>query len=289
MPPNLDRMNKLPAPARFFDINDLWYFANRSAVRFLYSRPVTANQVTLLSLVFGLAAAGFYLVPTDAGLWGAAAFLYAKIFLDNVDGNLARVRGEVSRIGRFLDSLTDFLVTVLVFLAVSWRIYHETGDAWIFGLGGFALLSCLLQCSYFVFYLVSYTSAVGAYGKNRIDERVCRADLEAVRQGRLSRMGLLLQRLHGVTYGWQDRAIEAFDGVSRRWAGPGGEAEGWVAEKWFLTLISPLCLCTSNMLLVVFSLLGRLELYLVFVALFGNAYLLGVQVLKVGRARWKSA
>jgi len=288
MPPDLDKMNKLPASARFYDVNDLWYFANRPAVRFLYSRPVTPNQVTLLSLVSGLAAAACYLVPSGAGLYGAAAFLYGKIFLDNVDGNLARVRGEVSRTGRFLDSLTDFLVTALVFTAVSIRLHRETGDAWIYGLGGFALLSCLLQCSYFVFYLVSYTSAVGSYRKNRLDERVCRADFEAARQGRLGRTGLLLQRLYGWAYGWQDRAVEALDRESRRWAGVGEDARGWVGEKWFLTLISPLCLCTSHMILVGFTLLGWLETYLIVVALAGNVYLLGMQALKVARARWKN-
>lgn len=285
MPPDLDKMNKLPSGARFFDVNDLWYFANRWAVRFLYSRPITANQVTLLSMVFGVVAAGLYLNPSDAGLWGAAFFLYGKIFLDNVDGNLARVRGEVSRIGRFLDSLTDFIVTVLVYLAVTWRVYQQTGDPFVLGLGGFALISGLLQCSYFVFYLVSYTTSYGAYSKNRVDERVRPADREAVESGALSRVGLCLQHLHGALYGWQDRAIEALDRVSRKWAGAGSEQRKWVGEKWFLTSISPLCLCTNNMILVVFTLFDSLQAFLCLVAVGGNAYLLAVQALKVAHYR----
>ncbi len=274
MPPDLDKMNKLPAGARFFDVNDLWYFANRGAVRYLYAKPVTANQVTLLSLVFGLASAACYLF--ESGLYWAAAFLYGKIFLDNVDGNLARVRGEVSRVGRFLDSLTDFLVTVAVYLAVTWRLYSGSGDSWIIGLGLFALLSCLMQCSYFVYYLVSYASTVGAYRKNRVDERIRKADREA---GKPEPGALLLQRLYGWVYGWQDRAIEAFDRASRNLAG--AESKSWVEEKWFLSLISPLCLCTNNMLLVACTLLGQLSGFLVLVAVAGNLYLLFLQALKV--------
>ncbi len=272
MPPDLDKMNKLPAGARFFDVNDLWYFANRGAVRFLYAKPVTANQVTLLSLVFGLASAACYLF--ESGLYLAAAFLYGKIFLDNVDGNLARVRGEVSRVGRFLDSLTDFVVTVAVYLAITWRLHLD--DPWILGLGLFALLSCLMQCSYFVYYLVSYAATVGAYRKNRVDERIQRADREG---GKPEPGSLALQRLYGWVYGWQDRAMQAFDRASRGLAG--ADSKSWLEEKWFLSLISPLCLCTNNMLLVVCTLFDQLTGFLLLVAVAGNLYLIFLQALKV--------
>ena len=111
---NLEKMNKLPREAQFFDVNGLWYFFNGWLVRILYPTPITPNQITFLSLVLGLLSAGFYVSgKPDALVWGAV-FLYGKVILDNVDGNLARARGTSSRFGRFLDSLADFLVTVLV-------------------------------------------------------------------------------------------------------------------------------------------------------------------------------
>ena len=173
---DVEKMHKLPPGARFFDINDLWYFSNRWVVRFLYPLPVTANQITVLSLVLGLAAAGFYLVETPDALIVAAIFFYGKIYFDNVDGNLARARGEVSRIGRFLDSLIDFVVTTLVYAAVTFRLVREAGDVslWILGLA--ALLSCFVQCSYFVYYLVNYTDTFGSYEKNRADESITKND-----------------------------------------------------------------------------------------------------------------
>ena len=112
---DIERMNKLPPEARFFDINELWYYPNRWVVKFLYPLPVTPNQITLASLVAGLVSVGCYMVYSKAGLIFGALFLYLKIFLDNVDGNLGRVRGEVSRLGRFLDSLTDFIVSFLIY------------------------------------------------------------------------------------------------------------------------------------------------------------------------------
>ncbi len=87
-------MNKLPPEDRFFDVNDLWYFWNVWVVRILYRAPVTANQVTGLTLILGVASAACFLWDDPNALLWAAALLYGKIFFDNVDGNLARARKE---------------------------------------------------------------------------------------------------------------------------------------------------------------------------------------------------
>ncbi len=283
-----EKMHKLAPEARFFDINDWWYFANEQAVRWLYARPVSANQITLLSLVLGLAAARCYLIPGVVGLVLGAVLLYSKVFFDNVDGNLARARGEVSRYGRFFDSLTDFWVAFAVYAALSHRLTAASGDAFFWALGAVAFLSCLLHCSYFVFYLVSYTSRVGAYAMNRLREDVTAEDEKAVRSGELSQGVLFLQRMHALLYGWQDGLIEMLDRFSRRLAGRFRwpvEERTWYADKVFLSLSSPLCLCTNNMVLVVFSLIGRPELAFYLIVSLGNVYLIGLQLYKILKHR----
>lgn len=278
---NIEKMHKLPPGDRFLDFNTVWYFFNRWVIRVLYPLPITANQITWLSLVMGLLAAGFYLSDSDNSLIWAATCFYGKIFLDNVDGNLARVRGEVSRAGRFLDSFTDFVVTVAVYGAITYRLAETTHDPTIWALGFFALLSGLLHCTYFVFYLVNYTSMVGAYEMNRVREDITDEDRED-HSGDV----LLLQRVHGWLYGWQDRSVEVFDRFSQKLAGvkdESGEQKAWYQDKLFLTYISPLCLCTNNMVIVIFSLFDALELGLYAVLILGNAYLLGIQIWKMGR------
>lgn len=280
---NIDKMHKLPPGDRFLDFNTVWYFFNRWVIRVLYPLPVTANQITFLSLVMGLMAAGFYAFDFHNALIWAALFFYGKIFLDNVDGNLARVRGEVSRVGRFLDSFTDFVVTVAVYGAITYRLVQETHDPTLWVVGFFALLSALLHCTYFVFYLVNYTSMVGTYEMNRVSEDITDADREENPDG-----ALFLQKVHGWLYGWQDRSVELFDAKSRQLAGvenESGDQKAWYQDKLFLTYISPLCLCTNNMVVVVFSLFDRLELGLYAVLILGNAYLLGIQIWKIGRHR----
>jgi phosphatidylglycerophosphate synthase len=281
MPLDIEKMNKLPVEARFFDVNEIWYFMNRWVVRLLYPTSVTPNQITFLSLIFGLASAYFYVSGIPDALVLGAIFLYGKVFLDNVDGNLARVRGKTSRFGRFLDSLADFLVTVLVYIAVTLYLVRETGvsEYWILGLLG--LLACFMQSTFFVFYLVNYTSRVGSYDKNRVDESVTEEDRTNVEEGKVDLWDLRLQTLFVWVYGWQDKAVEQVDKFCRSLARVSEKDEAWYSDRKFLAWISPLCLCTNNVMLVLFSLLDQVELFLILLISFMNIYVLVLLAWKV--------
>ena len=280
---DIEKMNKLPREARFFDVNGLWYFYNGSVVRMLYSTPITPNQITVLSFFVGLLSVGFYVSGrSDSLLWGAL-FLYGKVLLDNIDGNLARIRGTSSRLGRFLDSLTDFFVTVMVYIGISFYLVQTTGDNRFWFLGLFGLLACFMQSTFFVFYLVSYTSRVGSYDKNRVDESITEEDLASAEQ---NQWNLRLQKIFTWSYGWQDRLIERLDFVSRKLAGvPEKEETAWYGDRCFLTAISPLCLCTNNVMLVIFSLVGQVELFLILLISLMNFYGIGLLIWKI--QKWK--
>lgn len=289
---DIEKIHKLPRDYRFADLNDLWYFPNRWALRILYPLPVSANQITFLALAAGAVAAGFFLSDHAFSLAGGAAFLYAKLFLDNVDGNLARLRGEESRFGRFFDSFTDIAVTLMVYSAITWRLARETSDPSMWLLGGLAMVSGLIQCSYFVFYLVNYTSRAGSYKENRADETITAEDRQAFGDRKISRGAYALQWIHNRVYGWQDRAIEALDRFSKKLAGLDDakiSQDKWYSDRKFLSLSSPLCICTNTMALVVFSLADRLDVCFLLIIFFGNAWLLSLQAWKVLRSRFSSA
>jgi phosphatidylglycerophosphate synthase len=287
---DIEKMNKLPPEARFFDVNAIWYFPNGWVVRMLYPTPITPNQITFLSLVFGLLSVGFYVSGrSDALVWGAV-FLYGKVFLDNVDGNLARVRGTSSRFGRFLDSLADFLVTVLVYVGISFFLVQTTGDAKFWFLGLFGLLVCFMQSTFFVFYLVSYTSRVGSYDKNRIDESITEEDQAVAENDESLKWDLRLQTLFVWVYGWQDRLVEKLDIISRKLARvPETDEALWYGDRFFLTAISPLCLCTNNVMLAIFSLFGQVELFLILLITLMNFYWIGLLAWKISRQRFSAS
>jgi phosphatidylglycerophosphate synthase len=75
--------------------------------RSLAGTGVTADQVTLLSLIIGLAA-GHLFVYTSPWLnaAGFVLFIISDIF-DSADGQLARLRGTSTRFGRALDGTSD--------------------------------------------------------------------------------------------------------------------------------------------------------------------------------------
>ncbi|HIL26024.1 MAG TPA: hypothetical protein EYG21_01310, partial [Nitrospinaceae bacterium] len=82
--------------------------------------------------------------------------------------------------------------------------------------------------------------------------------------------------------------IEWFDRLSKTLGSKKSQKlseKNWYGDKVFLTLISPLCLCTNNMLLVFFSLADEIELGLWFVIIVGNACLLILQVWKIVKAK----
>lgn len=98
-----------------------WYVArplSRVLARGFLPTAITPNQVTLLAIGCGLAAAA--LVARGGGLGSAIAggLLVLGILLDNVDGDLARLRLQFSRTGEWLDSIGDEVVNLSVTAAL---------------------------------------------------------------------------------------------------------------------------------------------------------------------------
>jgi len=80
--------------------------------------PLTPNNVTTLSLLFGGAAAfAFSLTAHSALFWGAMLYTVANI-LDCADGQLARLQQSGSLFGRIWDGVADYLATFAVFVAL---------------------------------------------------------------------------------------------------------------------------------------------------------------------------
>jgi len=137
--------------------------------------------------------------------------------------------------------------------------------------------------------LVQYTSISGAYLCNRADESITEEDNKAYDRGDLSMLVCILQRSHIFLYGWQDKTIEWFDRLSKKLGAKSKSQRlpenSWYGSKVFLTLTSPLCLCTNNILLVFFSLVDAIEFGFWFIVVVGNSYLLLLQILKIIKTR----
>ncbi|MCX6134766.1 MAG: CDP-alcohol phosphatidyltransferase family protein [Ignavibacteriales bacterium] len=222
----------------------------------LYPTSVTPNQVTIASTIVGLVAAWLY-VHNEAGSTAIAGLLVTlKDVFDSADGQLARAKQQYSRIGRFLDSIGDFVVNLAVFGTIGWVLFTSTGNVWMIILAVLGLAGITLRVSYHVYYLSSYLHLEDKYQVNRITEEITSEDRTA------DALTVTLQRIFQVIYGWQDRLMLRID----RWCSGGDQgpdfAVRWYSDVPALRLSGLIGIGTELFLLMLCSVFNALQLYL---------------------------
>ncbi|NCV77403.1 MAG: CDP-alcohol phosphatidyltransferase family protein, partial [Actinobacteria bacterium] len=91
----------------------------------------TPNQVTLLSFAIGLYSAYLFSRATFLATLVAAILLQVSIIVDCVDGELARYTRQFSKLGAWLDAVTDRVKEYMVFLGLAYGASKEGKDLWI--------------------------------------------------------------------------------------------------------------------------------------------------------------
>jgi hypothetical protein len=231
-------------------------------VRILYQTSVTPNQVTIAAVVVGACAALFYAIGDGFSTILAGILVTLKDLLDSADGQLARAKNLYSRRGRFIDSIGDFVVDVLIFGAITFALYRAEASPHIILLGLAGLLGITLRVSYHVFYHVSYLHLDDLYQTNRLIEELRQED----RSG--DRVVLRLQQIFLLIYSWQDRLMFRLDEWSKILLTGSTNADRrgldrlWYSDRIGLRLSGFLGLGTELALLTVCSLFNNLELYL---------------------------
>jgi len=97
--------------------------------------PVSANQVTAVSLVVGLGSAYAVTLGTYEGDVIAALLLLLCYILDNCDGEVARHKNQCSDFGMRFDSFVDWIVHAAFFACLGLGVERTTGEALWFWLG----------------------------------------------------------------------------------------------------------------------------------------------------------
>ncbi len=109
--------------------------AARVVARPLARTPATPNQVTTLRLAAGLAAAAALgQGEADWRHWGAGIFILG-LFLDRLDGELARLGGKTSPWGHRYDLFSDTLCNALAFLGLGIGLRAGEFGAWAPAMG----------------------------------------------------------------------------------------------------------------------------------------------------------
>jgi phosphatidylglycerophosphate synthase len=225
-------------------------------VRVIYPTPITPNAVTIASTVAGLLAALLYALNVPMITIAAGVCLAVKDILDSADGQLARAKQKFSRAGRFLDSISDFVVNLCAMMAIFATLTVTFHNLWYVILGLLAFAGITFRVSYHVFYQTSFLHLREHYGTNRLTEEIRPEDLGA------DRWTLTLQRIFYGLYGWQDALMVRLDLWSRHGAAlTPSQKELWYADRIALRISGFIGLGTELWLLILCSLANRLDVY----------------------------
>ncbi len=260
-------MDKVPPQAAFLDLSDYARPAALWLVRTLLPTPITSIHLTLAFTGVGLAAAALFAL--DRWLPLAGALLLIKSMLDAADGSLARARQKPSRVGRFLDSVCDFVVTVAVFGGIAAGQQLRTGEigrfAWL--LAALAVLFATLQGSVFSYYYVRYRAQTGGDRTSNVDESA-RGGYAWDNPTALK----VVHTLYRLIYSWQDLLMDRLD----QWLAPKGAR----LKPSFLTATTVLGLGSQLLTIAICAALGQPVVALwSFVTLF-NVYWLTLLVVR---------
>ncbi len=257
MTPNAPIPGAKPRPVHEFLNILLFRPLAHGVVLLLYPTPVKPHHLVVFHTLLVLLASLFILLGMD--LW-AALLLQLKTVLDNADGQLARLKGEVTALGRYLDTELDFLGNLALFLALGVRAEAL----------GLAILAFL------VFTLVQAWD----FNLERLYRRAWGEELPPEAPPGEGPLVGLLAWVYRLLFGPQDRLVQALEGGLQK-ALRLDPRRFW--DEWALALVVNLGLTTQLFFLGVFLLLDQPRAYLTF-CLLQAVYLLGVYVCRIIRS-----
>jgi len=214
--PNDYVMSKLPKENQFLDLSDYGRPVAKIIAKLFLNTSATPIQVTIGFIISGFLA--IYCILLEQ-YWVAAFFLILKSILDAADGELARLKNTPSYTGRYLDSIADFFLNLIIVLAI-WHVH----DGSLF-LAFLAFLGIQLQGTLYNYYYVILRNKYKGDTTSRIFENKAPVAFKGEKQNTVN----WLFDLYHLFYGSFDRVIY--------WLDPKAVIDKNL-PNWFMTLVS---------------------------------------------------
>ena len=150
---------------------------------------ITPIQLTIFSMLVGIAG-GALLFSERLALLGFGILILYSIF-DSADGQLARVTGQVTELGRVLDGLGGYVTHAAIYITLIAGILHRGGDGTIFLWAALAVIANIAQAQMYDYHRHHYATIV----VKRFVPRDDPAKVTSPWIGRLYRFYLAMQRM----------------------------------------------------------------------------------------------
>jgi hypothetical protein len=239
-------------------------------VKLIYNTSITPNQLTLLSMLFGIVGGASYAFGTPAAYAVGGILYLAYNILDCSDGQLARLKHNGTPIGRVLDGMADYVVSIAAYLGIGIGYAGSSEHpVLLWCLTAAAGFSNATQSGFLDFYRARYLDITLERVSILVEEQTW---FESEYAALKKQKGRYFERLliwiylkysvwqRKVTPGGRDtREIAKVDPAAY-------ERENKALIRWW-TLLGP---TTQWTLLIVCSLIDRLDIYLWAIAGLGN-------------------
>lgn len=209
-------MSKLPQENQFLDLSDYGRPIAKHIATSLKNTTFTPIHVTIAFVISGLIAIACIL---SNYYWIAAFFLILKSILDAADGELARIKETPSYTGRYLDSVSDIILNLLLLLTIG----HVTDTSIIYTF--IAFIGLQLQGTLYNYYYVILRNKHNGDTTSRVFEDTIPKALEGEQQKHVN----LLFKLYKFFYGYFDIIIYKLDKNA---------VQTKILPNWFMTLVS---------------------------------------------------
>ena len=210
-------MSKLALQDQFLDLSDYGRPFGKFLANQLKNTRFTPVHVTLLFGLSGLIA--IYCILTQHYYW-AGFFIILKSGIDAADGELARLKKTPSYFGRYLDSVFDIFLNLMLLMAICFMTKSSILIALL------AFIGIQLQGTlYNYYYVILRTRSVGGDATSKIFEYKTPTALPGESQQSVD----ILFKIYSIVYGGFDKVIHLLDSNAYKVK---------TFPNWFMTLLS---------------------------------------------------
>jgi hypothetical protein len=209
-------MSKLPEKYRFLDLSDYGRPVGHWIASQLKSTFFTPIHVTTMFIIAGIIA---IVLMINGYFITAAFFIILKSILDAADGELSRFKNTPSYVGRYYDSIADFLLN-FSFLLTFWYI-TDISIVYMF----IAFFGIQLQGTVYNYYYVILRNSVQGDSTSRIFEDSAPKALK----GESQHMVNVFYKIYDVLYISFDKIMYFMDKDAK---------DSPPFPKWFMTILS---------------------------------------------------
>jgi len=239
-------------------------------VKLIYNTNITPNQISIVAMIIGVIGGIMYSFGTHNDFIIASSLYFTCNTLDCADGQLARLKRNGTLLGRVVDGFIDYIVSTVIYICLGIALAKISGNAvygWTLAIAGG--ISSALQAFFFDFYRNSFLQYVHGRSSDLNDEI---KEFEEEKEKLKDVPGRPIEKLLiNVYLGYSRLQLKMAKNKKEINVTP---EKYYKDNKLLLRMWSWLGSTTHMVMLMVFSIMNRIDLYLIACVTICNLYLI---------------